>query len=238
LIAGAPTTSPSFTRRDGSIGEVTRRARVLLTGPPPDADTPLVLQVSRWDRMKDMIGVMDGFVRHVDGIADAHLMLAGPSVAGVADDPEGGAVLAECMERWHELPLEQRDRVHLACLPMHDPDENATIVNALQRHAAVVAQKSIAEGFGLTVLEAMWKSRPVVATRVGGIADQIVDGEHGLLVDDPLDLAGFGAAVRTTLEDRSMAVRLGELARQRVRTEFLGDRHLEQWGELFIAQVS
>ena len=73
---------------------------------------------------------------------------------------------------------------------MTDPDEAAIIVNALQRHATVVTQKSLAEGFGLTVVEAMWKHRPVVASRVGGIVDQIVDGEHGLLIDDPHDLEG------------------------------------------------
>lgn len=237
LIADAASKSVSFTRRDGSVGEMTHYADVLQTGPPPAADAPLVLQVSRWDHMKDMVGVMDAFVEHVDGNSDAHLMLAGPNVSGVADDPEGGAVLDECMQRWRRLPHGARARVHLACLPMHDPDENATIVNALQRHAAVVAQKSLAEGFGLTVVEAMWKARPVVATRVGGIADQIVDGEHGLLVDDPRDLAGFGAAVRSILGDRTLAARLGAQARERTSTEFLGDTHLERWGEVLVGQL-
>jgi trehalose synthase len=106
-------------------------------------------------------------------------------------------------------------------------------VNALQRHAAVVVQKSIAEGFGLTVVEAMWKARPVVASLVGGIPDQIVDGEHGLLLRDPTDLAAFGAAVRRVLDDPRLASALGERARARVHDEFLGDRHLEQWAALF-----
>ena len=75
-----------------------------------------------------------------------------------------------------ELPHAARSRVHLACMPMADPDENAAIVNALQRHASVVVQKSLAEGFGLTVTEAMWKRKPVVASAVGGIVDQIEDG--------------------------------------------------------------
>ena len=92
---------------------------------------------------------------------------------------------------------------------MADPDEAAAIVNALQRHATVVVQKSIAEGFGLTVAEAMWKARPVVASAVGGIADQIVSGEHGLLVDDPLDLAAFGAAVERLLRDAAEAEAAG-----------------------------
>jgi trehalose synthase len=115
---------------------------------------------------------------------------------------------------------------------MADPDEAAAIVNALQRHAAVVVQKSIAEGFGLTVAEAMWKSRPIVASAVGGIVDQIVNGAHGLLVADPSDLASFGTAVLTLLSDRAEADRLSANARARAGAEFLGDRHLEQYGQL------
>ena len=94
-----------------------------------------------------------------------------------------------------------RARIHLASLPMADIEENAAIVNALQRHATVVVQKSLAEGFGLTVAEAMWKGRPVVGTRVGGIQDQIVNGESGVLVSDPHDLAEYGAAVTALLTD-------------------------------------
>ncbi len=116
---------------------------------------------------------------------------------------------------------------------MHDPDEAAVIVNAIQRHATVVTQKSIAEGFGLTVAEAMWKNRPIVASRVGGIPDQIVHGEHGLLVDDPHDLVAFGAAVTRFLHEPPYGERLGAQAHRRANEELLGDRHLEQWGELF-----
>ena len=83
------------------------------------------------------------------------------------------------------LDEDARRNVHLVCLPLDDAEENAVIVNALQRAADVVVQKSIAEGFGLTVAEAMWKSRPVVATAVGGIQDQIIDGETGVLLKDP-----------------------------------------------------
>jgi trehalose synthase len=233
LITGEPVDAVRFRRRDGSIGVVSSYADVLQTGPPPPADAPLVVQISRWDRMKDMPGVMRGFADHVDGTSDAHLVLAGPAVTGVTDDPEGGHELDTCMQIWQRLPHDVRARVHLACIPMHDPDENATIVNALQRHAAVVVQKSIAEGFGLTVVEAMWKSRPVVASRVGGIPDQIVDGEHGLLIRDPADLASFGAAVRRVLTDAPLASALGDRAHARAHDAFLGDRHLEQWAELF-----
>ncbi|MFL5883707.1 MAG: glycosyltransferase, partial [Thermoleophilaceae bacterium] len=96
----------------------------------------------------------------------------------------------------------------------------------------IVVQKSLAEGFGLTVAEAMWKARPVVASRVGGIQDQIVDGETGLLVN-PEDLEIFGAAVRSLLHDPERAKRMGVSAMERVRDEFLGVRHLEQYVELF-----
>ena len=92
---------------------------------------------------------------------------------------------------------------------MDDPVENALVINALQRHAAVVAQKSLAEGFGLTVAEAMWKGRPVVASAVGGIVDQVVDGKTGLLVQDPHDLESFGAAIERLLRDPLEAGRPG-----------------------------
>jgi trehalose synthase len=233
LIAGdGGIPSVPFTRRDGSPGRINRRVDVLQTGPAPPADAPVVVQVSRWDNQKDMAGVLAGFAEHVDPALGAHLLLVGPAVTGVADDPEAAEVLEECMERWRALPHAARSRVHLGCTPMADPDEAAAIVNALQRHAAVVVQKSLAEGFGLTVAEAMWKARPIVASAVGGIVDQVVSGEHGLLVTDPHDLRSFGAAVETLLRDRSEAARLGANARSRAGAEFLGDRHLEQYGRL------
>jgi trehalose synthase len=225
--------STEFIRADGSPGRVDRHADVLQTGPPPPPDAPLVVQVSRWDRIKDMAGVMTAFAEHVDASGAAHLLLAGPVVTGVADDPEGSAVLQECVEVWRQLPHADRSRVHLACVPMHDPDENAVIINAIQRHAAVVTQKSIAEGFGLTVAEAMWKSKPIVASAVGGIVDQIVSGEDGLLLEDPHDLGAFGQAVRHLLDEPPYATQLGRNARSRAQAEFLGDRHLEQWAQLF-----
>ena len=115
---------------------------------------------------------------------------------------------------------------------MDDLEENAAIVNALQRRSDVVCQKSLAEGFGLTVAEAMWKARPVVASAVGGIQDQIVDGETGVLVD-PRDLEGFGHAVTALLTDPARAAKLGAHAHIRVREAFLGQRHLRQYVDLF-----
>ncbi|MGH9182532.1 MAG: glycosyltransferase [Acidimicrobiales bacterium] len=234
LIQGDPArASAAFTRRDGSPGRVDHHADIVRAGPAPMPDTPLVVQVSRWDRLKDMQGVMAGFAEHVDGASPAHLVLVGPNVSGVADDPEGAEVFTECIRAWQDLPHAVRTRVQLVCLPMADIEENAAIVNAVQRHATVVVQKSLAEGFGLTVAEAMWKSRPIVASAVGGIQDQIVDGEHGLLIADPTDLAAFGAAVERCLDDVSLARQLGKQARQRAAELFLGSRHLMRYEALF-----
>ena len=103
------------------------------------------------------------------------------------------------------------------------------MVNAIQRRADVVLQKSLAEGFGLTVAEAMWKARPVVASRIGGIQDQIVDGDSGLLIDDPTDLEATGTAIDMLLDDAKRAEAIGAAARERVRESFLGTRHLVQY---------
>jgi trehalose synthase len=115
---------------------------------------------------------------------------------------------------------------------MEDTEENAAVVNALQRRADIVVQKSIAEGFGLTVAEAMWKSRPVVASRVGGIEDQIEDGKSGLLISDPHDLVAFGQAVSRLLDDQEARQRLGEEARRRAGREFLAPRQLIEQANL------
>jgi trehalose synthase len=182
--------------------------------------------------MKDMAGVLRGFAQGCDPSLGAHLLLSGPAVTGVADDPEAAEVLDECMALWRSLPHETRSRIHLACTPMADPDEAAAIVNAVQRHAAVVVQKSLAEGFGLTVAEAMWKGRPIVASAVGGISDQIDDGVNGVLLRDPEDLGTFADAVSALLRDSERARKLGEQARARAGELFLGDRHLDQYGLL------
>ena len=223
---------PGFSRRDGSPGRVDRRADIVRAGPSPLPDDQLVVQVSRWDHLKDMAGVMQGFADSVDGTG-AHLALVGPNVSGVTDDPEGPQVLGECIELWRDLPHAARTRIQLVCLPMSDVEENAAMVNAIQRHAAVVVQKSLAEGFGLTVAEAMWKSRPVIGSRVGGIADQIADGETGLLLDDPTDLPAFGAALDRLLTNPAEATEMGKAARERAIEHFLGNRHLMQYVDVF-----
>ena len=229
--------TPVYTRYDGTPGRVDRLCEVLSTGPPPGFGDPLVVQISRWDRLKDHMGVMQGFAEHVAPATDAHLILAGPNVNAVADDPEGAEVLNEVWEAWRELPHARRARVHLSCLPMADIEENAAIVNALQRHATVVVQKSLEEGFGLTVAEAMWKSRPVIASAVGGIQDQIEDGVTGILLEDPTDLDTFGELVLALLNDPERARQIGARAREYVRQHFLANRHAAQYVELFASII-
>lgn len=211
---------------------ISHRATVVGDGGPIDPSVRLVVQVSRWDRLKDMAGVMAGFVEGVIGtVEDAHLALVGPAVAAVSDDPEGAEVLAECTAAWETLPPAARRRVSLVTLPMDDLDENAVMVNAIQRHATVVVQKSLAEGFGLTVAEAMWKARAVVASGVGGIADQVTPGT-GILLDDPTDLEAFATALSGLLANPAEIVRLGEAARRRVLADFVGDQHLAAYARL------
>jgi trehalose synthase len=215
----------TYTRQDGTPGRVDRQAE-LFEDLPLRADIPVVVQISRWDALKDPLGVIRGFAEHVPETTGAHLVYAGPSVAAVADDPEGAQVLRDALALRESLDPGARERIHLAQLPMQDPEENAIMVNALQRHARIVAQKSLAEGFGLTVAEAMWKARPVVASGIGGIRTQIEDGKSGILLNDPHDLKTFGETIAGLLMDPARAQRMGTSARERVRDEFTSPRSL------------
>ncbi len=237
IVAARGSKRATFARADGTNGRVDRRAE-LLEEAPLGADDRVVVQVSRWDRLKDPVGVLKGFADHIAPATGAHLLLAGPATAAVSDDPEGAEVLATVRAQWIALPAAARRRVHLASLPMVDLDENAAIVNAIQRHAEVVVQKSLAEGFGLTVAEAMWKQRAVVASRVGGIQDQIVDGTSGVLVSDPHDLSEYGEAVLSLLSDRDRSAAIGLAARERVRAEFLGPTNLEHYFALITQLIA
>ncbi len=181
---------------------------------------------------------MEAFARFVAPATDATLMLAGPAASAVDDDPEQPMVLKSVTEGLAALPAEIRERVMIAQLPMEDVERNALMVNAIQRRADVVVQKSLAEGFGLTVAEAMWKSRPMVASRVGGIEDQVEDGVSGLLIDDPRDLHAFGDAVAALVQDRDRADSFGRAARRRVTDEFIAPRHLVQQARLILGLLA
>jgi len=233
LAAGVSAVAPSYDRTDGSTATLTARPTVLDSDGAPDwSRDPVVVSLARWDRIKDPLGILDGFLERVLATTDAHLLLAGPDANQVADDPEAAAVLAEVRERWRRLAPRARARVHLACLPLTSPEENDAMVNAMQRTAAVVVKKSLQEGFGLGVTEAMWKARPVVASAVGGHLDQVQHLHSGLLVEDPADVGAFGDAIVELLREPPLAARLGQTARERVRALFLSDRHFMRWVEV------
>lgn len=175
-------------------------------------DLPLVVQVSRFDKWKDPRRVIDAFQIARKQI-DCTLVLVG-NIA--TDDPEGQDVFAGLCQR-----TEERIRI----LSVQD----SALVNALQRKAAVVLQKSIREGFGLTVTEAMWKGAAVIGGRTGGIAHQIEDGVNGFLVDSVEEAAD---RIVTLLRDRSLASRLGQNAKEAVRARFLMTRLVEDWLDL------
>lgn len=226
LLAGDAGVAASYLDIDGGEHPFDLTAEMITEGAPNYTD-PLAIQVSRWDPLKDMVGVMQGFAEQADHSRDAHLMLVGPTA--VADDPESGFVLDTVKQAWGDLPTHVRRRVHLAVLPMADPVQNAATVNAIQRHSRVVIQKSLAEGFGLTVTEAMYKGRAVIASDVGGIRDQIVEGVNGRLLPDPTDLDHFAKVLADELGSAAEASRLGAAAHETVVEKFLPDTSLSRW---------
>jgi trehalose synthase len=236
LIPDGREGAPVFERSDGTPGRVERRPTVLQEEPVPDG-AKVVAQVSRWDRLKDPHGLLTMLAEHLDD-SDLHLVLVGPDAGSVADDPEGAAVYGDAAETWRRLEPEHRRRAHLFSLPMLDVEENGAMVNAIQRRADVVLQKSIAEGFGLTVAEAMWKRRPVVASRVGGIQDQVKDGVTGLLIDDPRDLAACAKAIEHLIADPQLAREMGEAGRQRVIDNYLAVHRLREYVDLIATLIS
>jgi trehalose synthase len=202
----------SATNKDLSSDEIGKRLRDY----DIPIDLPLVVQISRFDKWKDPQGVLDAF-RMARKEVDCTLVLVGNLAT---DDPEGQDVyasLCECRE----------ERIRILSV------EDSTLVNALQRRATVVLQKSTREGFGLTVAEAMWKGTPVIGGRVGGIKHQIEDGQNGFLVDSTEDAA---ERIVRLVRDRKLRERLGEHARETVRRRFLMPRLMEDWLDLIKAQ--
>jgi trehalose synthase len=175
-------------------------------------DRPLVVQVSRFDRWKDPVGVIEAF-RQAREEVDCTLVLLGNNAI---DDPEGSVILETIQSSVDE---------RIIVLTVDDPN----LVNALQRRAHVVLQKSTREGFGLTVTEAMWKGAAVVGGNVGGIRLQIKDGENGFLVDS-VDQAA--QRIVQILKDARLRERLGSRARETVRENYLLSRLVEDWIDL------
>jgi trehalose synthase len=213
-------------------GWATRLAQVEQDEPlPPDA--PTVLQISRWDALKDMAGVLTGFVNRVASHSRIHLVLAGPDPRAIADDPGGVEVLAQISARRAALPDGIRRRIHLVTTAGDDLEGTAFVINLLQRRAGVVTQKSIREGFGLTVTEAMWKAKAVVGTRVGAMPAQILHRTTGMLITDPTDLDSFGDAVAELMTDAELRNRLGRRGQAHCAERFLLDHQLVKYATLF-----
>lgn len=183
-----------------------------------DPARPIVTQISRFDRLKDPVGVIEAYVQ-VKRYQDCQLVLAG---GAATDDPEGLEVLAEVKER-----ARLDSDIHVLLLPQND-----TEINALQRGSTVIVQKSLREGFGLTVAEALWKAKPVVASNVGGIPLQITHKYSGLLCHS---VAGAAFAIKQLLSNPDYARRLGENGREHIRNGFLVTRHVRDYLLLFLS---
>ena len=181
----------------------------------------ILTQISRFDRLKDPLGVVRAY-RMVKRYFDCQLVLAG---GGASDDPEGNTVLAEVREAAGADP-----DIFILELPPVAPLE----VNALQRASTVVIQKSLREGFGLTVAEALWKKKPVVASAVGGIPTQVIHKHTGLLAHS---VEGTAYQIRFLLSHPDIAQRLGEQGHQHVRENFLITRNLKRYLTLFLHSI-
>ena len=183
-----------------------------------EKDKPLITQISRFDRLKDPVGVIEAY-KEVKKYVDCRLILAG---GGASDDPEGIKVYEETREKAGN----DKD-IHILLLPQNDIE-----INALQRASTVIIQKSLKEGFGLTVAEALWKGKPVVASAVGGIPLQIKHKYSGLLCHS---VEGAAFAIKQLLNSPTYAKKLGENGREHIKNNFLITRHLKDYMLLFLS---
>ncbi|MBU0605118.1 MAG: glycosyltransferase, partial [Candidatus Omnitrophica bacterium] len=181
-------------------------------------DKPIITQISRFDRLKDPIGVIEAY-KKVKKYVDCRLILAGGTAT---DDPEGMAVLDEVREK-----SKADADIHILLLPQNDIE-----VNALQRGSTVIIQKSLKEGFGLTVAEALWKGKPVVASNVGGIPLQIKNKYSGMLC---YSVDGAAYAIKQLLNSPQYARKLGENGKEHIRNNFLLTRHIRDYMLLFLS---
>ncbi len=181
-------------------------------------DKSIITQISRFDHLKDPTGVIEAY-QQVKRYNDCQLILAG---GGASDDPEGIKVLEEVKGKAKQDP-----DIHILLLPQNDIE-----VNALQRASTIIIQKSIKEGFGLTVSEALWKAKPVVASNVGGIPLQITHKFSGLLCNS---VEGAAFSLKQLLNSPMYAKKLGENGREHIRNNFLLTRHLKEYMLLFLS---
>lgn len=212
---------------------------------------PIVTQVSRWDRLKGWLPLMHAFAALKQSARDGggdvpplhrrrlqlvRLVLAGPEPEAIGDDPEGLEVLDELRAAYAALDPAVQEDVVLLALPMASREQNALMVNALQRTSTLVVQNSLREGFGLTIAEAMWKRVPVLSnSRACGPRQQMRDGIDGRLVADPEDVDELRGALDAMLADSDGRHRLGQAAQRRVHELFLVIAQLRRWAQLFAA---
>ncbi|OAT86322.1 glycosyl transferase family 1 [Desulfotomaculum copahuensis] len=215
-----PPSIDPLSEKNRDVDEEERRTVLARLGVP--GDLPLVVQVSRFDRLKDPVGVIRSF-RMVRDQVPCRLVLAG---GGAGDDPQGLQVLEEVRREAAGDP----DIMVLELAPDADLE-----INVLQRSAAVIVQKSVREGFGLTVTEAMWKSRPVVATPVGGIRIQVLHEETGLAAAGDQSVA---EAVVRILKNPGLAAAMGRAGHELVRRNFIIPVYLERWLGMLAAERS
>ncbi|MBL7156979.1 MAG: glycosyltransferase [Candidatus Omnitrophica bacterium] len=185
-----------------------------------EKEKPIITQVSRFDYLKDPLGVIDAY-RLVKKYIDCQLILAGNRAA---DDPETDIVLQDVMEKKGDDP-----DIHILLV---EPERNDFDVNAIQRASDVVVQKSIKEGFAITITEALWKARPVVASAVGGIPLQISHRYSGILCHT---VGGAALGIREVLNNPEYAKRIGRNGKEHIRRNFLSTRHLRDYMLLFLS---
>jgi trehalose synthase len=209
---------------------------------------PIVTQISRWDRLKGWLPLMHGFAQLKERmyttyrsrpalqrrrLAQARLVMAGPDPVSISDDPEGLEVIEELRSAYVDLDDEFKHDIAIIALPMQNPDENALMVNALQRSSTIVVQNSLREGFGLTVTEAMWKRIPVLSnTRAVGPRQQITHGCDGWLIDDPESPDQIADALDYLLNEARERAALARTAQRRAHDKFMIFSQLRDWLDL------
>ena len=209
---------------------------------------PIVTQISRWDRLKGWLPLMHAFAAlkrsvyegdpnvdplHRRRLDLVRLVLAGPEPAAIQDDPEALEVLDDLSGAYARLHPAVQDDVALIALPMASREENALMVNAIQRSSTLVVQNSTREGFGLTIAEAMWKRIPVLSnSRACGPRQQLRDGLDGRLIANPEDVDELQRAIDAALADSEARQQWGRSAQRRVHELFMVIAQLRRWGQL------